>query len=141
MVLATIGRLIIVPVAFGLAMLASLAVLLTLSLERVTGAMSGREDMESIGTIFGVLKYGWILSSGVTLLPACLIVLAGEIAHVRSGLYYILGGGASLAAIPLLARLGPQAAGTGASILSWQVFATAGFLGGLIYWLIAGRRA
>ena len=25
--------------------------------------------------------------------------------------------------------------------LIWQVFATAGFAGGLVYWLVAGRRA
>jgi tetrahydromethanopterin S-methyltransferase subunit B len=103
--------------------------------------MTEREGVEAVGTVYGVLKYGWVLSSGITLLPACLIVLAGEIARIRSALYYILGGGASVAAIPLLARLGPSASDGGASILSWQVFATAGFFGGFIYWLVAGRRA
>ncbi len=141
MVLATIGRLIIVPLAFLFALLAASAVLFSLGLERVTVAMSGRDGEEAIGTVFGVLKYGWILTSGVTLLPACLIILAGEIARIRSALYYIVGGGVSMVAIPLLARLGPQAASSGASIFSWQVFATAGFVGGLVYWLIAGRRA
>jgi hypothetical protein len=141
MVLSTIGRLIMVPLAFALAMLAVAAVLLTLGLERVTVAMTEREGVEAVGTVYGALKYGWLLSSGMTLLPACLIVLAGEIAHVRSALFYILGGGASVAAIPLLARLGPSAASDGAAILSWQMFATAGFVGGLVYWIIAGRRA
>jgi radical SAM superfamily enzyme YgiQ (UPF0313 family) len=141
MVLATIGRLIMVPLAFLLAMLAASAVLLSLGLERVTVAMTNSDGEEAIGTVFGVLKYGWILTSGVTLLPACLIVLAGEISRIRSAIYYIVGGGAAMAAIPLLARLGPQAASGGASIFSWQVFATAGFVGGFVYWLIAGRRA
>jgi hypothetical protein len=141
MVLATIGRLIVVPLAFLLAMLAASAVLLSLGLERVTVAMTERDGEEAIGTVFGVLKYGWILSSGVTLLPACLIVLAGEIARIRSAIYYIVGGGVSMVAIPLMARLGPQAGGSGASIFSWQVFATAGFVGGFVYWLTAGRRA
>jgi hypothetical protein len=141
MVLATLGRLIMVPLAFLLAMLAASAVLLSLGLERVTVAMTERDGEEAIGTVFGVLKYGWILSSGVTLLPACLIVLAGEIARVRSALYYVVGGGIAMAAIPLLARLGPQAGGSGASVFSWQVFATAGFVGGFVYWLVAGRRA
>jgi hypothetical protein len=139
--LATLGRLIMVPLAFLFAMLAASAVLLSLGLERVTVAMTEREGTEAIGTVFGVLKYGWVLTSGVTLLPACLMVLVGEIARIRSALYYIVGGGLSLVAIPLLARLGPSAASSGAMILSWQLFATAGFVGGLVYWLIAGRRA
>jgi hypothetical protein len=141
MVLSTLGRLIVVPLAFLLAMLAASAVLLSLGLERVTAAMASNNGEEAIGTVFGVLKYGWILSSGVTLLPACLIVLTGEIARIRSVLFYIVGGGVSMVAIPLMARLGPQAASSGASIFSWQVFATAGFVGGLVYWLVAGRRA
>jgi hypothetical protein len=141
MVLSTIGRLIMVPLAFLTAMLAASAVLFSLGLERATVAMTSNDGEEVVGTVFGVLKYGWILSSGVTLLPACLIVLAGEIARIRSALYYIIGGGVSLVAIPLMARLGPQAAGSGASIFSWQVFATAGFFGGFVYWLVAGRRA
>jgi hypothetical protein len=141
MVLSTLGRLIMVPLAFLFAMLAASAVLLSLGLERVTVAMAGSDGDEAIGTVFGVVKYGWILSSGVTLLPACLIVLAGEIARIRSAIYYIVGGGISLVAVPLLARLGPQAAGSGAAIFSWQVFATAGFVGGFVYWLLAGRRA
>jgi hypothetical protein len=141
MVLSTLGRLIVVPLALLLAMLAASAVLLSLGLERVTAAMASNNGEEAIGTVFGVLKYGWILSSGVTLLPACLIVLTGEIARIRSVLFYIVGGGVSMVAIPLMARLGPQAASSGASIFSWQVFATAGFVGGLVYWLVAGRRA
>jgi hypothetical protein len=141
MVLSTLGRLIMVPLAFLLAMLAATAVLLSLGLERVTAVMASNDGDEAIGTVFGVLKYGWILSSGVTLLPACLIVLVGEIARVRSAIFYIVGGGISMVAIPLLARLGPQAASNGASIFSWQVFATAGFVGGFVYWMIAGRRA
>jgi hypothetical protein len=141
MVLATLGRLIMVPLAFLFAVLAASAVLLTLGLERVTVAMTGDDGVEAVGTVFGVLKYGWVLSSGVTLLPACLIVLAGEIAHVRSVLYYIVGGGLSLVAIPLLARLDPSTVSTGAAVFSWQLFATAGFVGGLTYWLVAGRKA
>jgi hypothetical protein len=139
--LATLGRLVMVPLAFLFAMLAASAVLLSLGLERVTVAMTEHDGTEAIGTVFGVLKYSWVLTSGVTLLPACLMVLVGEIARIRSALFYIVGGGLSLVAIPLLARLGPSAAHNGAAVLSWQLFATAGFVGGLVYWLIAGRRA
>jgi hypothetical protein len=140
--LSVLGRFIMVPFALLLAMLAAGAVVLTLGLERATVAMTGREGLETVGTIYGVLKYGFVLTSGLTLLPACLVALVGEIARLRSALYYIVGGGLSIAVIPLLARLAPEAqAGAGAQILSWQLLATAGFVGGLVYWLIAGRRA
>jgi hypothetical protein len=43
--------------------------------------------------------------------------------------------------IPLLARLGQQPDQASAATALWQVFATAGFAGGLVYWLLAGRRA
>jgi hypothetical protein len=49
------------------------------------------------------------------------------------------GGGAASAAIPLLARL--DVAGTLPQATVWQLFATAGFAAGLVYWLLAGRNA
>jgi hypothetical protein len=77
MVRSTLGRLIVVPIAFVFAALTATVVLLTLGLERVTrAARIGQTD--SLG------------------LPAAAV---------------------------------------------WQVFATAGFIGGLVYWLLAGRRA
>ena len=47
----------------------------------------------------------------------------------------------ALAAVPLLARV-QQSGGFGMPEHAvWQVFATAGFAGGFVYWLIAGRNA
>lgn len=143
MVLSAIGRIFWVPIAFVLAGLGAAFILFTLGMERVTQTMHGASDTQAIDTLFDVLLQAQLLISGLTLVPAILVVVVGEVARIRSALYYILGGGAALAAIPLLARLG-QAASTAAAMPSstlWQVFATAGFFGGLLYWLMAGRRA
>ena len=69
------------------------------------------------------------------------MVIVGEVARIRSWLYYMIGGGLALAAIPLLARINSSGVGTLSDATVWQVFATAGFAGGLVYWIIAGRNA
>ena len=53
---------------------------------------------------------------------------------------YVLAGGAALAAIPLLAGRAADTASLPASEYM-TIFATAGFAGGLIYWVLAGRGA
>ena len=74
-------------------------------------------------------------------MPALLLVIIGEVARIRGALYYVIGGGAALAVVPLLARLGQPARVLELSPVVWQVLATAGFAGGFVYWLLAGRRA
>jgi hypothetical protein len=145
--LSTIGRLIWVPVAFALSAAATMFFLVFIAKERVVEAMAGRgPDTASLGAIFELMQQGRLLLSGFTLLPALAVVVVGEVARIRSALYYLVGGGLALAAVPLLARFGQ--AGPGANLstllpptLVWQVFATAGFLGGWIYWMLAGRNA
>lgn len=144
MFFSTIGRLIWVPIAFVISAIATGFMLVTLGMERVTQAMAGRgDDVASIGAILDLLRQAQVLATGLTLLPAVLVVIVGEVARIRSALYYIVGGGLALAAVPLLARVG-QAASASAVLpptLVWQVFASAGFLGGFVYWALAGRRA
>lgn len=144
MVWRTLGRLISVPLAFLLATLLTGLVLVTLGLERITQAIEGRwQDSDSLAGLFQLLLQGRMLVSGLTLVPALAVVIIGEVARIRSSLYYILGGGLAVVAVPLLARLGD--AGGGAVQMPaapvWQVLATAGFAGGWLYWLLAGRRA
>ena len=142
MVWRTIGRLLWVPVAFLLALLLTGLVLVTLGLERITQAVEGRwQDSDSISGLFELLLQGQMLASGLTLVPALAVVMVGEIARIRSSLYYILGGGLAVAAVPLLARCGEAGAVTMPAAPVWQVLATAGFAGGWRYWLLAGRRA
>jgi hypothetical protein len=76
-----------------------------------------------------------------TILPALLLVIVGEAGRIRSAIYYIVGGGIALALVPLLTRMGQPATALDVSPVVWQVLATAGFAGGFIYWLLAGRTA
>jgi hypothetical protein len=52
-------------------------------------------------------------------------------------MYYVLAGGVALAAIPVLAPTEPSLP-TGEYM---TIFAAAGFVGGFVYWLLAGRNA
>jgi hypothetical protein len=56
-------------------------------------------------------------------------------------MYYVLAGGVAFAVVPLLAA--PQGADLTEIAAShyMTIFATAGFAGGFVYWLLAGARA
>ena len=139
----TAGRLlIVVPFALLAAMLASLLVFATLGLERVTAFLHMNPiEIDDPDKVFAVMDQGVLLIASVTVVPALLMVIVGEIARIRSFLYYVAGGGIALAAIPLLARFGQGGAIGTPDAIVWQVFATAGFAGGFVYWLLAGRNA
>lgn len=140
MVLRTIGRLIWIPIAFLIAAAAAMFVLVTLGLETVTHAIHNFDGTDTVSAAFDVAWQGTIIASGATLIPALIVVIVGEVARIRSWLYYLIGGGVALAIIPLLARVDPGTM-TYALPALWHVFATAGFAGGFVYWLLAGRNA
>lgn len=143
MILRSIWRVVVVSFAVLVAVAIAAAVLVSLGLERVTQAMQGSDVMAANidGAMDGLLAILRLLSA-MTVLPALALVVVGEVARIRSALYYVIGGGAAMVAIPMLARIGQAGGATGGpSLLVWQVFATAGFAGGLVYWLLAGRRA
>lgn len=141
MVLKTIGRLILIPIAFVLAAAAALFVLFTLGLERLTHAFHENNSEDLIANAFDFMWQGSLVLSGVTILPALAVVIIGEVARIRSWIYYMVGGGAAMAAMPLIARVHSVGTADLESAILWQVFATAGFAGGLVYWLFAGRGA
>jgi hypothetical protein len=137
-----LGRIIIVPIAFLLAALATIFVIVSLGQERIIQAMTGRgPDNLPVGAAVDLLALAWALVSVQTLLPALLLVIVGEVARIRGAIYYVLGGGAALAVLPLLTRLGQPSTALEVSAAVWQVLATAGFAGGFVYWLLAGRNA
>jgi hypothetical protein len=138
---STLGRMIVVPISFVLAAIVAILVLLSLGYERFVQATAGQTGFDIFETIFDLFGHGALIASSLTILPALALIIIGEVARIRSSLYYILGGGVALAAIPLLARLGQQADPAVAQAAVWHVFATAGFAGGLVYWLCAGRKA
>jgi hypothetical protein len=137
-----IGRIIMVPLAFILAALVTLFVIVSLGQERIVQAMTGRgPDEATMGAAFDLLGLALALFTVQTLLPALLLVVVGEVARIRGAMYYVIGGGVALALVPLLARLGNPATVLGLAPAVWQVLATAGFAGGFVYWLLAGRNA
>ena len=104
--------------------------------------MLGGQDVTAEGVFTAgevVIRIAVATFSVQTLLPVLLLIIFGEVSHLRSPIYYIGGGGAAVGVIPLLAKLGQTNLPDVASL--WQIFATAGFAGGFVYWLIAGRRA
>lgn len=142
MILRAVGRLIMVPLGFVLGAATALFILFSLSMELMTHAVSGRAvDLQEWGTVVDLVKQASAVASVATIVPALLLVIIGEVARIRSSVYYILGGGAALAAMPLLARAGTLSSDLSPLGTIWQVFATAGFAGGFIYWLVAGRKA
>ncbi len=142
MVWKTIWRIIWVPIAFLISGFFAGFILFTLGMERFTVAMhNDGGDLETLEALFGILNGGLLLASGLTLIPAIAIVIVGEVARIRSSVYYIIGGGLALVAIPMLTRFDQLSTFTLPDTAVWQVFATAGFAGGLAYWLLAGKRA
>jgi hypothetical protein len=140
---SALARMIVVSVAFVVSAAAALFVFATLGLERVTQGIywDGGDALASAAVLIDFLWQAYVLSSALTLLPALAVVLIGEMARIRSGFYYVVGGGAALAVLPLLAGLGPPHAHEPLARAVWQVLATAGFAAGFVYWLLAGRRA
>ncbi len=140
-----VGRLILVPIAVLLAMIAAGIVLVSLGQERVVQAIARAGNQVDIDGVFGagevMIRLGFVVFSVQTLLPVLLLIVGGEVGRIRSPIYYVLGGGAALAIIPLLARLGNAGVGMDSITALWQLFATAGFAGGFVYWLVAGRTA
>lgn len=136
-----IGRLIMVPLAFLLGTAAAMFILFTLGMEKITHALAGRAIEADTSQIFEFMRQASALASAATIVPAILLVIIGEVARIRSSAYYILGGGAALCALPLMAMAGSLSSDLTPLGTLWQVFATAGFAGGFVYWLLAGRNA
>ena len=137
-----LGRILLLPIAFVLASLASLFVILTLGHERIIqGIAARRPDEATIDAMFDLLRLGLSFASAQSLLPALLVVIGGEVARIRSVLYYVIGGGAALVVVPLLSRLSQPIGALDVSTAAFQVLAVGGFAGGFVYWLLAGRDA
>ena len=149
--LRTIGRIIVVFAGFCLAAIVGGAILVTLGLETVVQEAGDQVQLDGEGSLEHSLR--WLegigaqvvflgaIASAMTIVPAVLVIIVGEVAGIRSAVYYVIGGGAALACVPLLTTLLGEQATSLPSTQIFQVLATAGFGGGLVYWLIAGRGA
>jgi predicted cobalt transporter CbtA len=92
--------------------------------------------------IFGIVLFAGTVTPALTILPAFAAIIAGEVLRIRSWMFYVLAGGASLVAVPLLIS-SPRADDIQSLPASpyMSIFAAAGFVGGFVYWLLAGARA
>lgn len=146
MILNTVLRGIWVILAFGLAVFAALAVLFALGAIWVGDelrAAAPHDPMLHHGAapVFGMVLFAGTVTPALTSLPALIAVVAGEVLKVRSWMYYVLAGGVSLAAVPLLVSARDSDLPAVASSQYMAIFLTAGFAGGFVYWLLAGRNA
>jgi hypothetical protein len=141
-----IWRGIIVVVAFCVAAGVALAVLFALGALWVGDELRAAAPNDPLfrhggAAAFGVVLFTGFVAPALTALPAIFAAIVGEVLRLRSWIYYVLAGGASLAAIPLLAGAAANGAPSIPASEYMTIFATAGFAGGFIYWLLAGARA
>ena len=142
MIARALGRLIMIPLGLLMGVIAATAVLVTLGLEVTTHTLAGHPD--DLARLEVLLDMGFdviTVAAASSILPALLLVIVGEIARIRSALFYVLGGGLALALLPFFTRMSMPDATAPMPTRAWAVLATAGFAGGLVYWLVAGRRA
>lgn len=146
MILNTVLRGIWAILAFGLAAFAALAVLFALGAIWVGDELRAAAPHDPLlhhgaPPFFGIMLFAGTVTPALTSLPALIAVMAGEVLKVRSWMYYVLAGGLSLAAVPLLVRTRNSDVEAVASSQYMAIFLTAGFAGGFVYWLLAGRTA
>ena len=145
MILRTIFRMVWVAVAFCIAVAVALAVLFALGAmwtgDELRAAAPNHPLLRDGAPIFGMVLFAGTVTPALNVLPTVIAVVAGEVLRIRSWMYYVLAGGASLAAVPILAA--PETADLPMIVAShyMAIFAAAGFAGGFVYWLLAGARA
>ena len=140
-VVALIGRLFVILFGFFAASLvAGMIVVVAVLFPEFSDLGTGPVDQ---GALNFVLGFGFIFVSGFALLPAMLVVAITEAFYIRGALTYALGGGV----VGLACYLGLVPFDTetfrfeGIIRRHLEIMTGAGIVGGLIYWMIAGRNA
>ncbi|ODA68073.1 hypothetical protein A7A08_01243 [Methyloligella halotolerans] len=144
MITRTVFRILWVVVSFLFASGIALAVLLLLGAlwvgDELRQAAPHDSMMQQGGEVFGLVMFTAAIAPTLTVLPALIAVVIGEVLKFRSWMYYVIAGGISLLAVPLLVGT-PGELSTLPPPQATAIFATAGFTGGFVYWLICGRGA
>lgn len=140
--MALLGRIVLVIVAFIIAAICALSVLLVLTSSLLEEIVMERPpeyvDPGIVADYFAILillGYGALIASAIMVVA----VAIGEIANIRSWLYYVLAAGGAFAATPVLAVYPAEFAMPDTQLIT--ICASAGFVGGFVYWLLAGRSA
>lgn len=142
MIARALGRLIMIPLGLLIAVLTAAAVLVSLGLEVTTHTLSHSPDDATRLEVLLDMGFGFLsIAAASSIIPAFVLAIVGEIARIRTPLYYVVAGGISLALLPFVMGLGTNDVSIAAvPARAWTVLATAGFAGGFAYWLVAGRR-
>jgi hypothetical protein len=139
--MALIGRLFVIMFAFLAACLvAGLIVVTAILFPEFSDLGSGPIDQGALNVVIG---FGFIFVSGFALLPAMLIALITEAFSIRSVLAYAIGGGVvGLACYLGLVPFDPDNFRfEGIVRRHLEIMTGAGIVGGLVYWMVAGRNA
>ena len=149
MIAKTLWRIVWVPIAALIAAGAGLLVALSIGQERIIQSAGGRSGLIDWvaallldpGEMLRTLRAAGALASGLTIIPAVLLIVIGEVARIRSALYYVAGSGLAFVAVPAVMRTIHASSMLAFATPVLQVLATAGFAAGFVYWLLAGRSA
>ncbi len=139
--MALIGRLFVIFFAFLAACLAAgMIVVGAVLFPELSDLGSGGVDQGALNIVLG---FGFIFVSGFALLPAMIVALVTEAFHIRGALTYAIGGG--LVGLACYLGLVPFDTETlrfeGIVRRHIEIMTGAGIVGGLVYWMIAGRNA
>lgn len=139
--MALIGRLFVILLAFCAACLVAGAIIVFAVLFPELSALD--TDTVDPSALNIVLGFGFIFISGFALVPAMLVAAITEAFYVRGVLTYAVGG--ALVGLACYLGLIPFDPATmqfdGIVRRHLEVMTGAGIVGGVVYWLIAGRNA
>jgi hypothetical protein len=147
MIWSALRRFLAVAFGFILAILAGSITLFLLGARWAAGEATAftpqdaDEMSRALNEGLGVIAFFFTVAPVLTLLPALATAVIGEVARIRSLLYYLVAGGAAAALMPLIATHAEVAQSSTYAAPYFAIMATAGFVAGLVYWLIAGRNA
>jgi hypothetical protein len=139
--MALIGRLFVVLFGFLAACLvAGMIVVGAVLFPEFSDLANGPIDPSALNIVLG---FGFIFVSGFALLPAMIVVAITEAFNIRGALSYAVGGGAvGLACYLGLIPFDPATLSfDGIVRRHLEIMTGAGIVGGLVYWMIAGRNA
>jgi|SRR5689334_506624 hypothetical protein len=139
--MALIGRLFVIVFGFlAASFVAGLIVVGAILFPEFSDLGEGPIDQGALDVIIG---FGFIFVSGFALIPTLLIALITEVFAIRSVLAYAIGGG--FVGLACYLGLVPFDSDTfhfeGIVRRHLEIMTGAGIVGGLIYWMIAGRNA
>jgi hypothetical protein len=140
--MSLLGRIIVIVFTLILAIMAA-GITLAIAIVAPDWAGVDADPVERL-SFFIVSFFATSFVGAVAILPAALLIVIAEAARLRSFLYYGIGGAlvglASYYGSDISVRL-ENTTDVAPVANALQLAAAAGIIGGLVYWLIAGRNA